>query len=304
MILSMRYCVALLTTFLAGAAPVPETYTYKTAGGRALEADVYRAGPGTHPVLVWIHGGALMFGSRTNLRPAQLTRYLDAGYTVVSIDYRLAPENKIGEILADVKDAWAWVAAEGPRRFGADVGRMAVVGHSAGGYLSQMCGFMAVPRPRAVVSFYGYGDIAGDWYAKPDPYYASQPSIARDDAYAALRKPEGRSVFYLYCRQQGLWPLEVTGHDPLIEPLAFDLWCPIRNVTSSYPPTILLHGDADTDVPYRLSVDMAAELERRGVVRELVTIPGGPHGFDGRMPADPVTVRAFERVMAFLRARL
>jgi acetyl esterase/lipase len=40
---------------------------------------------------LWIHGGALIFGSRENIRTAQLQRYIDAGYAVVSIDYRLRP---------------------------------------------------------------------------------------------------------------------------------------------------------------------------------------------------------------------
>jgi len=45
----------------------------------------------------------------------------------------------------------------------------------------------------------------------------------------------------------------------------------------------LLHGNADTDVPYERSVDMASALQRQGVTHELITIDGGPHGFDGKV---------------------
>ncbi|MGH9675404.1 MAG: prolyl oligopeptidase family serine peptidase, partial [Bryobacteraceae bacterium] len=38
--------------------------------------------------------------------------------------------------------------------------------------------------------------------------------------------------------------------DPAAQPRAFDPWSPVRNVTREYPPTMLLHGDADTDVPF------------------------------------------------------
>ncbi|HET7767301.1 MAG TPA: prolyl oligopeptidase family serine peptidase, partial [Chloroflexota bacterium] len=81
-------------------------------------------------------------------------------------------------------------------------------------------------------------------------------------------------------RQHGLWPQEVAGLDPDKDDKAFDPYCPIRHVTAAYPPTLLLHGTADTDVPYQQSADMAAALQAAGVPHELITIPEGPHGFD------------------------
>jgi len=74
-------------------------------------------------------------------------------------------------------------------------------------------------------------------------------------------------------------------------------------VTKDYPPTLLLHGDNDTDVPYEQSVLMARELERRGVQHELVTLTGRGHGFDGPM-WDPVVAQTFDRVLAFLHQQL
>src|SRR5437016_12787362 len=71
------------------------TYTYKTVGGLELRADVYHpAGDQVTPAIVWIHGGALVTGRRDNIRGYQLQRYLDSGYALVAIDYRLAPETK------------------------------------------------------------------------------------------------------------------------------------------------------------------------------------------------------------------
>jgi dipeptidyl aminopeptidase/acylaminoacyl peptidase len=79
--------------------------------------------------------------------------------------------------------------------------------------------------------------------------------------------------------------------------------CPVRHATPSYPPTLLLHGDADTDVPYEQSVMVAEQLARAGVEHELLSIDGGGHGFDGRMES-PVVSRAFQRVLAFLNRHL
>jgi acetyl esterase/lipase len=57
-------------------------------------------------------------------------------------------------------------------------------------------------------------------------------------------------------------------------------FCPIRNVTEDYPPTLLIHGDQDTDVPFRQSVLMAEELESRGAEHELIAMPNRGHVFD------------------------
>ena len=157
----------------------PVTHVYKTVGDCQIKADVYRlpAGSMPVPVLVYIHGGCLMYGSRKSVDTRQLELYLQAGYAVISIDYRLAPETKLPAIIEDLRDAFRWIAEVGPGLFNADPQRLAVVGHSAGGYLAQMAGCAAQPRPRAIVSFYGYGDIIGDWYSKPDPYYCQQPAV-------------------------------------------------------------------------------------------------------------------------------
>jgi acetyl esterase/lipase len=290
---------------------MPKTYTYKTVGDLPIKADVYRLpGDEVRPFIIWIHGGALIVGQRTGGPNAeQRKRYLNAGYVVVSIDYRLAPETKLKGIIEDLQDAFKWVRAKGPEEFKIDPKKVAVVGHSAGGYLTLMSGFAVQPPPQALIPFYGYGDIDGDWYAKPDPFYRkTRPLVSKGDAYKAIGTKEiaegsvpGRGNFYMYCRQNGLWPLLVAGHDPVKEPRAFDRLCPVRNVTKKYPPTLLLHGDNDTDVPYQQSVDMAKELKRVGVEHELITIKGGGHGFDGKGMKDAAVANAFDRIEMFLK---
>jgi dipeptidyl aminopeptidase/acylaminoacyl peptidase len=96
----------------------------------------------------------------------------------------------------------------------------------------------------------------------------------------------------------------VVGFDPLKEPRAFDRYCPIRNVTKDYPPTLLLHGDNDTDVPHQQSVAMAAELKRVGVAHDFVSIKGGGHGFDGKGMNDPTVSAAFGTIEVFLKKHL
>ncbi len=289
------------------------TAIYKTVSGVDIQADVYRTADDTiRPAILWLHGGALIFGDRGAIAPDQLETCVGAGYAVISVDYRLAPETKLKAIIDDLRDAYAWVRLSGPDRFRIDPERVAVIGHSAGGYLTLMAGYCVRPRPRALVSFYGYGDIAGPWYSRPDPHYCREAAVPSEEVYGAIAsralasvsfedpRAEARWRFYLYCRQQGLWPLEVTGHDPDEERDWYGPFCPVRNVTEAYPPTLLIHGDQDTDVPFEQSVLMAEELARRGVDHKFVPLPGRGHGFDGEGLADTIVSGVFQEVLVFL----
>jgi acetyl esterase/lipase len=290
--------VAVLTVPLSGRGegPTLKTYTFKTVGTNVLQADVHRpAGDAVRPVVVFIHGGALMMGDRKlTAKPGSLLEaLLDGGFAVVSIDYRLAPHVKLPAIIEDVVDACTWVRQRGPELFGIDGKELFVMGQSAGGYLTMMMGWRLEPRPRALVSFWGYGDIAGSWYSEPDAFYRQQPLVTKEEA----EKSGGK--LYLYCRQQGLWPKVLTGHDPKENPQAFDAFCPVRNVTREYPPTMLIHGTKDTDVSYELSVQMDKELAAKGVPHDLVTIPDGGHGF-GKGQQE-IAARSYKEVVEFLK---
>jgi uncharacterized protein (TIGR03067 family) len=288
-----------------------QTFTYKTVPQCAIKADVYQGtGSAPHPVVVWIHGGALIMGSRGGIDSALLDKLLKEGYVVVSIDYRLAPETKLPAILEDLEDACKWVRAKGPELFAIDAKRMAVMGGSAGGYLTLVSGYRVNPPPVALVSFWGYGDIAGAWYSRPDPFYRRQPLVPKDEAFKAVGGPvlsdgsgrNNRGRFYLYCRQKGLWPKEVAGHDPDQEPRAFDAICPVRNISAKYPPTLLIHGTKDTDVPYEQSELMDKELTRNGVRHELLTVKDAGHGLAGAEAS--VVADVHRRTLAFLKKHM
>jgi hypothetical protein len=80
-------------------------------------------------------------------------------------------------------------------------------------------------------------------------------------------------IFYNFCRRHGSWPAGVTGGwDPHTEPERFYPYMAEQHVTSDYPPTILVHGTADTDVPYECSAKMAELFGEAGVEHELHTI--------------------------------
>jgi acetyl esterase/lipase len=267
-----------------------------------------------------LHGGGLVAGSRGDISgydgPGLLRQLCaDAGFTQVSIDYRLAPETRLPEILDDIDDAWAWIHAELPSLYDVDIGRVAVLGRSAGGLLALLCGIRLEPRPRAVVSLYGYGDLLAAWCHQPDPFYNKQDPVDEALAYriaataATESMPEApRIPLYFYLRQQGTWAREITGMDPSRDYDRLVQLCPVRNIDGEFPPTLLLHGTADTDVPYYASVEMAHALESRGLEVELISIPGAGHVFDRAVtsadlsaPAASDAARSFRDIVAFLQ---
>jgi acetyl esterase/lipase len=122
---------------------------------------------------------------------------------------------------------------------------------------------------------------------------------------------EPRVNFYIYCRQNGLWPKEVAGFDPLKEREKLIAYSPDRLVKPGYPPTLLLHGDRDTDVPFQLSEQMAAALQHQHIEHSLYRMRGFNHLFDvfpdGLPPAgkpigmqNPQAAAAFHAALLFI----
>jgi acetyl esterase/lipase len=289
------------------------TYTYKNAGDLKIAADVYRPDDEkVRPVLVWIHGGALIMGHREGIDRRVRKMAAENGYVLVSLDYRLAPETPLPEIISDIEDAFSWIQEKGPGLFHADTSRVAVAGGSAGGYLTLTAGYRAKLRPKALLSFWGYGDLIGDWYSKPSPHKRHNPrTITREEALkeipgppvsdARLRKGNG-GLFYLHCRQTGTWPKAVSSWDPASEAERFFPYMPVKNVTEDYPPTVMIHGTEDTDVPYEQSVMMEKQFEKHGVEHKLISIEHGEHGLGG---GDQKAIDdAYREAFQFLKTRL
>src|SRR4051812_14296709 len=102
-----------------------ETVVYKQAGSLEIKADVYfYADTQLHPVLVSLHGGALIMGHRGNLSKEIKNFALSNKYALVSFDYRLAPETKLPAIIEDIEDAFVWLGGEGAKRFLLDPNRI------------------------------------------------------------------------------------------------------------------------------------------------------------------------------------
>lgn len=120
-------------------------------------------GPGPHPVMVYLHGGAWVAGSPKSHR--KLTaRIAEAGYLVVSVDYRLAPEHPFPAGLNDSIAAIGW-AVRHAHRYGGDPARLAVGGDSAGANLAaaaalSLRGAVSGAKISALALIYGVFDMS------------------------------------------------------------------------------------------------------------------------------------------------
>ncbi|HEY4546505.1 MAG TPA: alpha/beta hydrolase [Pedomonas sp.] len=140
-------------------------------------------GTGPFPIVVYFHGGGWVVGDLDT--QDMIARGLCAGSEsiVVSVDYRLAPENPFP---AAIEDAWAatqWAYANA-REIGGDPERMGVAGDSAGGSLAAVSAIFArdagAPALRAQVLFYG----ACNYPSVETPSakeYANGPILRRED---------------------------------------------------------------------------------------------------------------------------
>jgi acetyl esterase/lipase len=253
------------------AAPVTSTtdIVYATHATGPVHLDLHRpAGKGEAPVLLFLHGGGWARGER----PKSWTgfkRFIEAGYAVVSVQYRLSGTAKAPAAVQDARCAMAWVAREADR-YQLNPRRIVVMGSSAGAHLALLAGMLGdksdidlpacgpVPRAAAIVDFYG-------------------PSDLRPESLGAWRSPSITK-----------W----IGEAPNAAVLAAQM-SPLTLVHKGQPPVFIVHGDADDVVPIQSSQLLKAALDRAGVPSEFHIVPGGGHGqfeddVQARLQADAV----------------
>ena len=236
--------------------------TYLTASGYESKLDVYqRRGAGTHPTLIFFHGGGWIRGTKEGSAMSILP-WLEMGWNVVNVEYRMA---RIALAPAAVEDGLCALrfAVAQAKTYGIDTNRIVVSGESAGGHLALTTGMIpesagftnvcagggfntsesAVPKVAAIVNWYGITDVADLLAGSNSKSYAVQ------------------------------W----LGSLPNREELARSV-SPITYVRPGLPPILSIQGDADPIVPYSQNVRLRDALTKAGDSIELVTIPGGGHG--------------------------
>src|SRR5580698_5547543 len=132
--------------------------------GGDIPVRVYATGHGgLRPALVYFHGGGFVFGNIETHDAVCRALAKESGAVVISVDYRLAPENKFPAAVDDSHAATLWVAANAAR-LGVDSHRIAVGGDSAGGNLATVvairCRDAGGPKLAAQVLIYPVTDVS------------------------------------------------------------------------------------------------------------------------------------------------
>ncbi|HEX5849671.1 MAG TPA: alpha/beta hydrolase [Rubrobacter sp.] len=247
----------------------PETVTYASPGGEALEADVWRPpdegaataadDSGDRPAVIVVHGGGWRSGERGDF-PLWNAWFANQGYVVFDIDYRLSPPPTWKQAPADVGCAVGWVK-ENAARYHVDPEQVVLMGRSAGAHLALLSAYTrhSVPEPgcgaryphdtgvAAVVAFYPPTDLAR---------LSSQGYLVGMDRFM--------------------------GGTPKSVPGRYRDLSPISHVDPHDPPTFLAHGGDDQIVPPEQSGLLAGRLREAGVPHQLVELPWANHTFDFR----------------------
>ncbi len=246
---------------------------YLTAGGWEGKLDVYRprAAAGATPVVLWIHGGGWVnFQSATEV--LEVLPYLQLGWAVVNVDYRLAKVAPAPAAVQDCRCALRWVVKHAAE-YKFDPGRIIVAGGSAGGHLALMTGMLT--------SEAGFDDLCPGDGEVPVAAIINQSGITDVND---LLKGENRRW----------WAVKWLAGQPGSEELARSL-SPLQYVRPGLPAIITIHGDADPTVPYNHAVRLHEALVKAGVSSRLITLPGGKHGY-----TEAEKLRAQQAIREFL----
>jgi acetyl esterase/lipase len=231
--------------------------TYGTFNTSDAKVDLYLPRNITAPVptVLHIHGGGWIGGTKETDMPLFLP-YLEMGWAVVNVEYRLGRVSLAPAAVEDCRCALRWVY-KNATEYKFDTTRIVVTGFSAGGHLSLTTGMIPVSAGldrqctsslleipvAAVVNWYGITDVVDLLSGEDMKDYAVRWFGSLPDREAVARR---------------------------VSPLSY--------VRKGLPPILTIHGDADPIVPYSHATRLHEALERIGSPNQLLTIPMGKHG--------------------------
>ncbi|PYH90378.1 alpha/beta-hydrolase [Aspergillus ellipticus CBS 707.79] len=271
--------------------------------------------PKKYPVLINIHGGVFMLGHSRMVSMPQIDDCLSRNWIVVVPNHRLCPQVNILEgPITDCRDLLAWIydghldaflASDAAAshvhgsQYQTDMDRVMAFGTSSGGTLALSLGYNP-PRPvAAILNFYGAVHFTHPFWTLPLPSMAdtlpSFPPSFLAQIYAESPIPTDSSISLEGQTESGA----ATGPDFSRPRDAFALTqvangtvlqaCypgrdvreidPVCHVGKGFPPTFIVHGEADTKVPVEVSRMLYGRLREGGVRCGMVEVPGEDHTF-------------------------
>lgn len=244
-----------------------------------LRVRIYRAdGAGDAPGLLWVHGGGLVIGAAKQDDRLCAGTAGELGMTVVSIEYRLAPEHRFPAAIDDVRAGWEWLQAHAVE-LGIDPTRVAVGGESAGAGIAA-CLIQRLHDEAGV-------QPTAQWLFAPmlDDRTSDRHDLDAVDHWVWNNRAN-RFGWSAYLGSKAGEPYAVAAR---------------REDLSGLPPAWLCVGDIE--LFHDEVVEYADRLRASGVEVTLDLVPGAVHGFENWAPETSTAVALLTRARLWLGAR-
>ncbi len=231
------------------------------------------AGPRS-PVILGLHGGGWSMGSRRSFHRV-MPGFVEAGYAVAAIQYRLAPAAKFPAPLDDVRKAMAFLR-KNAAKWNLDPERIVLMGASAGAQIALLAGF-ADPTVRSIIDLSGPTDLR-DWRMAGNAEENLKKTVAKTSANLIE---------------------EYLGGPPVPEE-AIRAASPVLQVKRGGPPVFVMHWKDDQAVNAEQAHRLIAELAAKGVPHEVHWFEGRGHAFAGK-GVEEIVPRSVEFLKKHLR---
>ena len=226
---------------------------YSKVGDWEGKLDVYYSNDSTQlkPLVINIHGGGWNHGSKE--QQTGFGSFFKNGYTVANIEYRLVHQGKAPSAIEDIRCALLYLV-QNAELFQIDTNKIVLMGSSAGGHLALMAGL----QPK-------------------ESMFDSNCSNQKQFTIVAIINKYGITDL---STKQGLksksvqnWLGNYKADDDFVKSVS-----PINYVSKNSPATFIVHGNADSVVPYSQSEQLFEKLNKMNVKTDFITIENGGHG--------------------------
>ena len=257
----MKFIGSLILFTTAVLADTQTDIEYAKVGETSLKLDLHRPQAENPPLIVYVHGGGWRAGSKKDVPIVDL---YDKGFAIASVDYRLSMQAVFPAQVHDIKAAIRFLRANaGTLHINAT--KIAIIGSSAGGHLAALVGVTNGNQElegkvgehldqssdvQVIVSFFGASNL---------------------ETILAQSTPKGREF-----RLSALKLL--LGDTPDKKSELAKLASPVTHLDKNDPPLLLIHGDADPQMPPQQSQELAKAYESLGLSVTLIMLPGSKHG--------------------------
>ncbi len=249
-----------------------------------MKLDAYlQKGAGPHPAVVYVHGGGYVHGDRRSVTKPYVEPLIAVGFSMVSLDYRLAPKHIFPAAPDDIQAGIAYVK-KNAKALRIDPDKLVLLGESAGGGLASYAGANYRPgnKVAAVVPFSGVHDLVLRSTEEPCTLSRKEFTIR----HGHILGGEGAFVGFEKVTSENFKILNDAST--------------VTHVHRDMPPYLLIHGTRDFGVPFEQAVQLQQVMRFAGAECDLIAIVGGGHGLWARPEDQHYKKSMVEWVLAHL----